>query len=92
MDQENMTFIETLWGDKYISVDIKHTEEFLSAAKELSGFIGGLPLTVEQNDKLVYSVLEQVVLAERAAFKQGFACAVEVLKKAADGLVDAEPP
>lgn len=56
----------------------------MDAAKELSEFIKGLPLTVEQNDKLVHGMIGQVVLAERAAFEQGFVWAVELLKKYAD--------
>ena len=49
---------------------IERTKEFTESAKSLSDFISALPLSAEQNDKLVHGMVEQVKAAERAAFKQ----------------------
>lgn len=45
--------VETMWGDRDIWLTIERGPEFLTVAKELSDYIAELPLTVEQNDKLV---------------------------------------
>ncbi len=60
---------------------IERTKEFTESAKSLSDFISALPLSAEQNDKLVHGMVEQVELAEKAAFMQGFAIGVEYAKK-----------
>ena len=51
--------------------EIPRSEQFYSAAKDLSKFIIGLPLSCEQNGKLIDLVLEQVRVAERGAFAEG---------------------
>ena len=51
--------------------EIPRSEQFYSAAKELSKFIMGLPLTCEQNGQLIDLILEQVRVAERGAFGEG---------------------
>ncbi len=58
--------------EKIESIEIQRTPEFLEVAKRLSDFISGLPLTKEQNDRLIHEMIEQVQLAERAAFMQGY--------------------
>ncbi len=59
------------------SIEIQRTPEFLEAAKRLSNFISGLPLSKEQNDHLVREMVGQIQLAERAAFMQGFEFGLE---------------
>ena len=59
------------------SIQIERTQEFLEAAKRLSDFISSLPLNKEQNDRLVHEMIEQIQLAERSAFMQGFEIGLE---------------
>lgn len=59
------------------AIEIKRTEEFKVAANELSVFLEALPLSHEDNDKLVSLMVKQVNVAETSAFKQGFAMGYE---------------
>ena len=69
---------------------IERTKEFTESAKSLSDFISALPLSVEQNDKLVHGMVEQVKVAERAAFKQGFVTGIEYAVNNWAFILDAE--
>lgn len=53
-------------------VVITHGEETLKIAKELSSLIAGLPLSLADNDKLVYLMKDQLMAAEREQFLAGF--------------------
>jgi hypothetical protein len=50
---------------------IMRTEKFNEIADELSGCIKDLPLTHEQNDRLITLIVRQINAAERGAFLQG---------------------
>lgn len=63
---------------------IGKTQEFTDKAKEVSDFIANLPISVDENNRLVLAMVEQVELAEKAAFIQGFAIGVEYAKKGDD--------
>ena len=68
--------VETMWGDRDIWLTIERGPEFLTVAKELSDYIAELPLTVEQNDKLVR--LAVATKAERNAFFEGARLGLEL--------------
>ena len=53
-------------------VIITHGVETLKIAKELNDLILGLPLSLVDNDKLVYLMKDQLVAAEREQFLAGF--------------------
>ena len=53
-------------------VIITHGVETLKIAKELNDLILGLPLSLADNDKLVYLMKDQLVAAEREQFLAGF--------------------
>lgn len=53
-------------------VIITHGVETLKIAKELNDLILGLPLSVADNDKLVYLMKDQLIAAEREQFLAGF--------------------
>ena len=53
-------------------VIITHGVETLKIAKELNDLILGLPLSLADNDKLVYLMKDQLVAAEREQFLNGF--------------------
>ena len=46
-------------------------EEFYSAAKVMNEFIRSLPLSKEDNDRLIDLVVEQIRLAECGAYSRG---------------------
>lgn len=69
----NIEHIRTIWGTEDYAIKIARSEEFQQAAHELSEFIKNLPLTNEQNDKLVELAVKQVQAAERGGFFEGFA-------------------
>lgn len=60
-----------------MAIEIKRTDNFKAAAKELSDFLTALPLSNEDNDKLVSLMIRQVNVAETSAFTQGFAMGYE---------------
>lgn len=53
-------------------VIITHGVETLKIAKELNDLILGLPLSIADNDRLVYLMKDQLVAAEREQFLAGF--------------------
>lgn len=46
---------------------IKRTKEFYQASRQISDFIKGLPLSTEDNDKLVHNLVEYTNTVERSA-------------------------
>lgn len=52
-------------------IKVERSEEFHTAAKELSAFIRSLPLSHADNEKLIQLTIDNVCLAERSAFEQG---------------------
>ena len=79
---DNVILIKTAWGDRDIAIQIERTAQMIAAAHKLSDYIKDLPLTAEQNDTLVSSMIEQVQEAERGAFVQGFKLGMEYQKTA----------
>lgn len=68
----NVIHIETVWGTEDFGIEIERDEAFQKAARELSDYIWSLPLTAEQNDRLVSLIVRQVQVAEKGGFIQGF--------------------
>lgn len=66
-----MNFVENQ-AEEIPSIVVKRTGEFYQAAKELSEFIHSLPLSAENNNRLIDLMVDQVCEAERGAFVQGF--------------------
>ena len=54
-----------------IKIDITKGAEFLRTAGELSDVIAALPLTAEQNNKLIQCIIEHTTAASVEAFAQG---------------------
>lgn len=52
-------------------VKLEKSPEMLASAEKLSDYIRGLPLTAEQNDKLVQMLLDHVGDVQRCGFNQG---------------------
>jgi hypothetical protein len=52
-------------------IEVERTPEFFEAAKELSDFIRGLPLSHADNDKLIELIIKNINLAETGAFMKG---------------------
>jgi len=50
---------------------VERTESFYSAARELSDFIAALPISREENDRLISLIIQQVHGGEQGAFAQG---------------------
>ncbi|VYT17475.1 Uncharacterised protein [uncultured Anaerotruncus sp.] len=62
------------------AIPIERGEEFYQAAKELSEFIHSLPLSVEDNDRLIGMMVDQVLSAEWNAFSKGLRMGVDLAK------------
>lgn len=60
-------------------VVVAHGVETLKIAKELSSLISGLPLSLADNDKLVYLMKEQLMTAEHEQFLAGFDLALKMV-------------
>ena len=52
-------------------VECDNSNEYLDTAKELSDYIKSLPLSLDQNDKLINMILKHVEVARNDSFKQG---------------------
>lgn len=63
-------------------MEIKRTKEFYQASRQISDFIKGLPLSTEDNDKLVHNLVEYTNAVERNAALFG----VQVGMQLAQGL------
>lgn len=50
------------------AITAERSPEFYNKARELSDFIAALPLTREQNDKLIGLMIDQVNIGEKDAF------------------------
>ena len=59
---------------------IEKSPELLESAKGLGDFIKSLPLSVEDNNRLVYWIVEQVDLSAKNGFSQGIKLAREIAK------------
>ena len=63
-----------------LTVEIKRTDEFYQAARELGDYIRPLPLSQPQNDHLIKLIIDQVNTAEKGAFLQGFRMAMDIAR------------
>lgn len=54
-----------------IQIEIPCTPEFVSTAKKVSDIINGLPLSREQNDRLIAALVAHVEAAEKSGFRFG---------------------
>ena len=52
-------------------VEFDNSNEYLDTAKELSDYIKSLPLSLDQNDKLINMILKHVEVSRNDSFKQG---------------------
>lgn len=55
-----------------VFIEIKRTEAFIQTANELSAFLKALPLSHDENNKLVELMVKHVKEVEAGAFLQGF--------------------
>lgn len=60
-----------------VCIQIERTEAFIQTANELSVFLKALPLSHDENDKLVELMVKHVKEAEAGAFLQGFSMGYE---------------
>ncbi|WP_312159330.1 hypothetical protein [Oscillibacter sp.] len=60
-------------NDAEINIFQYRTTELLDTAQEVSEYINSLPLSNEQNDRLVWLLVENVAAAERSGFYGAFA-------------------
>lgn len=65
--------------DEAIDITEGRTEEFLTAAKDFSDYLKSLPLSHEQNDRLVEFAVRQTQEAERGAFLFGAEMALKLV-------------
>lgn len=61
-------------------VEIDNFNEYLDTAKELSDYIKSLPLTLDQNDKLVSLMHKHNDVARKDAFRQGIEFMLDTAK------------
>lgn len=66
------------------AIELEHGPNTLKIAKELSDFVATLNILPDNNNKLVSMMTEQLVIAEREQFLNGFETAIKILKNAED--------
>lgn len=72
-------------------IQIERSPDFTTIAHEVSAHMSALPLTNEQNNRLVELVIKQINEAETTAFRQGFDMGVELGRYFAENPEDAPP-
>lgn len=75
---ENVTVIETIWGNVDAAIKIERSKEFCDTAELLSDFIRDLRLPAGQNDELIRLAVNMVNVAEHSAYLQGFSFGFEI--------------
>lgn len=63
-----------------VSASQGRTKEFYARADALGAYLKALPLTNEQNDRLIDLMVKQVTAAETDAFLWGFGLSTEIAK------------
>lgn len=58
-------------SETLFQIDAGRTDKFYEAARELSDFVKELPLSKQDNDKLVELIIQQLQTGERDAFLYG---------------------
>lgn len=64
------------------AIELEHGPNTLKTVKELSDFVATLNILPDNNNKLVSMMTEQLVIAEREQFLNGFETAIKILKNA----------
>lgn len=59
---------------------VERTEGFYNTARELSDLIAALPISREENDRLIALIIQQVQDGEQGAFAQGLRIGREFAK------------
>ena len=59
------------------TIEIPRSMEFAESAQKLSEFINKLPLSKEQNDKLIDLMVKHVLTAEDGGFRYGLKIGIE---------------
>lgn len=75
---ENVTVIETIWGDVDAAIKIERSKEFCDTAELLSDYIRNLRLSTEKNDELIRLAVNMANAAEHSAYLQGFSFGFEI--------------
>ena len=84
--------IKGLSEDSNMSIVIEHQPMTLQAVKELSDFVQKLPLSDDDNNKLLELMKHQLLMAEREQYVKGFidgvtACQAGTLEALGDKLL-----
>lgn len=66
-------------SEKETAIVIEHGPVTMEIAMKLGEFVKGLPLSVEQNDKLVYLMRDQLLMAEHEQYIAGFSECMNVV-------------
>lgn len=61
-----------------VYIMIEHTEEFLILEKHLREFVKDLPISNDDNDKLIELMSAQIQQAEKDSFEQGFGVGLQM--------------
>lgn len=62
------------------SIEIIKSDSYMELVVEMSDFIQKLPLSTDDNDKLVNLILEQTRQAQLDAFRQGIQVGLDIAK------------
>lgn len=66
------------------TMQLEHGKETLRVVDEISEFLTSLNISPDNHNKLVSMMTEQLVIAEREQFLNGFETAIKILKNAED--------
>ena len=71
MNPDNFTIYQDVFGGFDVSVQVERTPEIMEKVNAVSDFIAALPLTRQQNDRLVELLTDMVNTLEHDSFLKG---------------------
>ena len=71
MNQENFTIYQDVLGGFDVAVEIERTEPVTEKISEVSRYVNDLPLTRQENDRLVELLTDMVNTLEHDSFLKG---------------------
>lgn len=71
MTPDNITIYQDIFGDFDVAAQVERTPEIMERVNAVSDFIAALPLTRQQNDRLVELLTDLVNILEHDSFLEG---------------------
>lgn len=69
--EDFITVWNAITGDEDVIIQIRRSPEFISTAQAVSDYLKDLPLSREQNDRIIALMVDHTHAAEQSGFRDG---------------------